>query len=817
EILQNKGGSSVDAAIAVMVCYGVVNPMSSGLGGGFFMNIYDRAFFSLSMEYSVKGRAYGIDARETAPAKATKDMFSNRREISQLGGLSIGVPGEVKGYEEAHKLYGKLPWKELFQPSIDLARKGFNISENLASCLKQMEKNVVRDPDLRTAFTNPKTGTLLKTGDRTVLPKLADTMQRIATEGANSFYSGRLSYDVAKDLKEKGFKMAPMILKRKTEKLLAYHRIVEAFKFAYAKRTYLGDQRFNENNNITSLLTSREYANFIRLRISDRTYHPNYYGPSYYGRSSGGTAHLSIVGHDNLAVSATTTINLKFGSGVMGSRTGLIFNDVMDDFSSPKFVNAFGLPPSPANFISPGKRPLSSMCPVIIVDKKGSVTMHWMLGFSLVLAALSAIIASVVLSCFGKLDNNTGTPRASHPEQPIGYKLAAIATENELCTDIARECFTNPETGQSYKEGEILKLPKLARTMEIIAEKGANAFYNGILTEDILEDLQEKGSIITNDDLKHYKAEQVTPLNITLENGSTVFALPPPSSGPVLQFFLNIMDGFNKSEQRNKEEMETQGYHRIVEALKFSHAKRTHLGDRKFTDLNKIIRNLVSRQYADTIRSKIRDDKTHNVDYYGPVFHDELKAGTAHVSIVGPDNIAVAATNSINLWFGSGVMGQRTGLLFNDAMDDFSSPNITDANFVPPFVANFIKPGKRPLSTRCPTIIVDKKGEVKIVIGAAGGSRIVSATAFVLARMLWFDDSMREALDHPRIHHQLVPSVLYHDPRLQEIYIKELRQKGHEIKPHPQYKSFVNGIVKEGDLLMPHCDKTRPGCSTTGL
>ncbi|KAK3107605.1 hypothetical protein FSP39_018203 [Pinctada imbricata] len=258
-------------------------------------------------------------------------------------------------------------------------------------------------------------------------------------------------------------------------------------------------------------------------------------------------------------------------------------------------------------------------------------------------------------------------------------------------------------------------------------------------------------------------------------------------------------------------------YHRIVEAFKFAYAKRTDLGDANFVNVTEIVRNLTSRAYADTIRSEIWDNTTHGTFYYGPTFYDRLTTSTAHLSVLGNDSLAVSVTTTVNLRFGSGVMGHRTGILFNDEMDDFSTPNITNAFGIPPSPANFIKPGKRPLSSMCPMVMVDKTGVVKMVVGAAGGSRITTSTAFVASKVLLFGDNIKQAIDFPRLHHQLLPPVLQYETNFPKYFVEGLAGKGHNMSEVSPGSSIVNGIVRVGNRLEANDDYRRPGGHPAGF
>lgn len=217
-----------------------------------------------------------------------------------------------------------------------------------------------------------------------------------------------------------------------------------------------------------------------------------------------------------------------------------------------------------------------------------------------------------------------------------------------------------------------------------------------------------------------------------------LYTTPLPSSGALLVFILNVMSDLYTN---NVEVL----WHRVVESYKHAFGLRTHLGDfendpEMYNTVKETFDKLLSKDFAQAIRSTIYDDKTfNNMDYYGANFTNEEDHGTANTAVIAENGDAITVTSTINNYFGAKVRSRRTGIILNDEMDDFSTPGVVNSFGVPASPANFIQPGKRPMSSMCPAIILDRAGSVQLVVGAAGGTKITTAVATVRINLFDFN------------------------------------------------------------------------------
>jgi gamma-glutamyltranspeptidase/glutathione hydrolase len=405
-----KGGNAVDAAVATALALGVVSPMSSGLGGGGFAVVYRAA----------ARQADVLDFRETAPERLPDAPTSQQL---RLGGLAVAVPGEPAGLIELHARFGRLPLAAVVAPAIRLAEHGAPVSRAWAAAARAFSnRGALPDGDPLRPLLFDASGAPLVEGALVTRPALARTLVTLAKEGRDGFYTGRVARAIVDEVVRRGGLLrlsdlagyrpiwrAPLLGRYRQRVLYAapppaggltaiealqildartsgrglgplgrgsveaQHLLAESLKHAFADRArLLGDPAFTPIPVETLLSESYAAGRAAEIR-DDRVAPPSRYGLQPTGTApvdpphDKGTTHLSVIDGEGNAVALTTTINLLFGSGVVAE--GVVLNDQMDDFAARTAEpNAFGLVGSSANAIAPGKRPLSSMDPLIVVE-----------------------------------------------------------------------------------------------------------------------------------------------------------------------------------------------------------------------------------------------------------------------------------------------------------------------------------------------------------------------------------------------------------------------------------------------------------------
>jgi gamma-glutamyltranspeptidase/glutathione hydrolase len=365
--------------------------------------------------------------------------------------------------------------------------------------------------------------------------------------------------------------------------------------------------------------------------------------------------------------------------------------------------------------------------------------------------------------------------------------------------------------GNLYKEGEIFRQPLLARTLERIAAN-PDDFYHGKMAQELIGDLSKGGALLTLDDLAHYTVVERKPVIGSFHDYTILSAPPPSSGGVVLVSALNILEGYDLSKLGDRTPA---SLHLIVEAYRRAYMDRAHyLGDPDYNNIP--VADLISKKYAAAWRSSILPDKA------SPSATLERPAGslppapttagrrraespdTTHYSVVDAEGNAVSVTTTLNDNFGSHVASGSLGFLLNDEMDDFAAkvdvPNMYGLIQGP---ANAIAPGKRPLSSMTPTIVLED-GKLRYVLGSPGGARIITTVANIFLSAAEFGLNIQQAVDAPRFHHQYQPDTLYLEPGFSEETLASLRAMGYTLSIKDGHWSNGECIAvdpKTGELL----------------
>lgn len=347
-----------------------------------------------------------------------------------------------------------------------------------------------------------------------------------------------------------------------------------------------------------------------------------------------------------------------------------------------------------------------------------------------------------------------------------------------LLNDSASKTIFFKQNGEPYQLGETLYQKDLAKSLSLIAAQGKDAFYQGDIAKEIIAQMQKSGGLITESDLANYRVIERQPIHGTYR-GYDVYSMPLPSSGGVhIIQILNILENFDlKSFGQNS----AKTIHTLAESMKYAYADRSeYLGDPAFVKAP--VEMLTSKDYATRIAKSISFEKARPSTEIKPgILMPYESDQTTHYSVIDQFGNAVAVTYTLNTNFGNGIIAGKSGILLNNEMDDFSAkPGAVNMYGLTGDEANSIAPNKRPLSSMSPTIIT-KDGQLVLVTGSPGGSRIITTVLQIILNVLDFDMNIAEATNAPRIHHQWFPDEIRIEKGLNIDTINVLKTLGHRV------------------------------------
>lgn len=375
---------------------------------------------------------------------------------------------------------------------------------------------------------------------------------------------------------------------------------------------------------------------------------------------------------------------------------------------------------------------------------------------------------------------------------PVSYTLARTLRESKLDRfPESKRIFLRG--GNLYREGEIIRQPDLAATLKRLQEQGPREFYEGRTAELMAADMRANRGLITREDLKAYRPVVREPIRGTYR-GYEIVTMPPPSSGGVaLIEMLNMLEGYDVGALGHNS---SRKYHLFTEVMRRAFADRAeYMGDPGFVKMP--IAGLTSKRYA--------VDLAKGIDLSKATPSTQVKAGrpaayespqTTHFSVVDAQGNAVSSTYTLNTAYGSCVTAKGTGIILNNEMDDFTSkPGVPNAFGLIQGEANAIAPGKRPLSSMTPTLVL-KDGKLFLVTGSPGGPTIINTVLQVITNVVDHGMNLRQAVTEPRIHHQWLPDAIQTEPYgLSPDVAEALRAKGHRLADRPSYMGDAQSVM----------------------
>jgi gamma-glutamyltranspeptidase/glutathione hydrolase len=364
--------------------------------------------------------------------------------------------------------------------------------------------------------------------------------------------------------------------------------------------------------------------------------------------------------------------------------------------------------------------------------------------------------------------------------------------------------FSRPD-GSSLGEGDRLVQPDLAATLTAVAEQGPRGFYEGPVADRLAEGVRDAGGIMTADDLKNYQPAIRTPVRGSYR-GYDIVSMPQPSSGGVVLIeSLNILEGFDLAALKQGS---GPSLHLLIEAMKRAYADRArYLGDPAFVSAP--IATLIAKDYAAKLRASIDPEHATPADKVMSAAPMREGSNTTHFSVVDSQGNAVSNTTTLNFSYGVGLVADGTGVLLNNELDDFTAASgAANAYGLVGYESNLPGPGKRPLSSMTPTIVL-QGGKPVLVTGTPGGSRIISTVLQVIVNALDYRMDIEAAVAAPRVHHQWMPDAVRVEPGFPEDVLAELRAKGHNVVQALTCCSANSIMVTPNELLGAPDPRTR--------